>query len=232
MLRPEQFRALMANVSQPFYFGGAAPNGVGISAADHYEWAVKNVPWFECDDEDITRTGFFRWYGYHNHIEYKEPPLSTTVTEFYPHVGWSGTYNTIPWSAGQHIHEGRWLRDAGVVDSYLRFWMLAEGRGQAEKFTFWVAESALAQYRVTGDRSRLEALFEPLAANFWSFRAAYFVPEHGCLYTKQFAPDTDGANPRPLPTLLLANLDGGFAVDAQARRTASAAPAAARTPTP
>ena len=55
---------------------------------------------------------------------------------------------------------------------------------------------------------------------------------HGCLYTKQFAPDTDGANPRPLPTLLLANLDGGFAVDAQARRTASAAPAAARTPTP
>ena len=156
VLRPEQFRALMANVSQPFYFGGAAPNGVGISAADHYEWAVKNVPWFECDDEDITRTGFFRWYGYHNHIEYKEPPLSTTVTEFYPHVGWSGTYNTIPWSAGQHIHEGRWLRDAGVVDSYLRFWMLAEGRGQAEKFTFWVAESALAQYRVTGDRDRLE----------------------------------------------------------------------------
>ena len=52
VLRPELFRALMANVSQPFYFGGAAPNGVGISAADHYEWAVKNVPWFECDDED------------------------------------------------------------------------------------------------------------------------------------------------------------------------------------
>jgi hypothetical protein len=147
LLKPESFKPIILNVSNPNYWDGESL--VGIDPEKHYEWAQLNTPFFECSDPDITAAYYFRWYSYHNHIEYytSNQPY-TVVTEFYPKVSWASTYNTIPCAAGHHIHEGRWLRDEDVMSDYLRFWFF--GGGSPEYYTFWAAHSAWANYRVTG----------------------------------------------------------------------------------
>lgn len=52
--------------------------------------------------------------SYHNHIN-QTTNDGYIVTEFYPHVPWASTHNTIPCAAGHHIHEGRWIRDPTVM---------------------------------------------------------------------------------------------------------------------
>lgn len=126
LLKPESFKSLILNVSNPHYWNGSEL--IGIDPEAHYEWATANTPFFECSDTDITEAYYFRWYSYHNHIHYQTPsqPFSV-VTEFYPKVSWASKYNTIPCAAGHHIHEGRWLRDENVMSEYLRFWFFGGG---------------------------------------------------------------------------------------------------------
>jgi hypothetical protein len=165
------------NVSNPHYWDGKEL--VGITGEDHYEWAVTNTPFFECSDEDITKAYYFRWYSYHNHINYTSP--LDVVTEFYPKVSWASTYNTIPCAAGHHIHEGRWLRDEQVVDQYLEFWFY--GGGSPEYYTFWAAHSTLAHYRVTGNATLVQHIFPALVnKNYWTFLNENYNEEYGCFW--------------------------------------------------
>jgi hypothetical protein len=148
ILQPDDFKPLILNVSIPAYDNGTAV--IGIPAEEHYTWAIQNTPFFECDDEDITKAYYFRWYSYHNQIDYE----NHVVTEFYPAVPWAEKFNTIPCAAGHHINEGRWLRDESVVDGYLRFWF--SGQANPESYTFWAAHSTWATYRVTGNATLLQ----------------------------------------------------------------------------
>ena len=114
------------------------------------QWVEQTVPAFICDDEDITTAYWYRWRLFHLHMRRGEKGgrcpkegcwvLASAVfqtsalkipTHHYPHapqteflnkVFWSGPHNTIVAPAGHHIMEGRWIRDASVVDDYARFW--------------------------------------------------------------------------------------------------------------
>jgi hypothetical protein len=101
VIDPESKRALITNISQPVYSGsaGPGPHGMGIPTADHFEWAKQTVPWFEASDVDLETAWYFRVYSYHNHIN-PTGDGGQVVTEFYPHVPWSGKDNTIPCAAG------------------------------------------------------------------------------------------------------------------------------------
>ena len=109
------------------------------------------------------------------------------VTEFEPDVPWAGAYNTIACSAGHHLMEGRWLREAAYLDDYSRFWFA--GSGEPRKYTFWAASAMLSRYRVTGDVNLLTELYAVLAANYQAWVDAHYSREFGCFW--QYA-DRDG----------------------------------------
>jgi hypothetical protein len=68
-------------------FSEAIPN------AKAWEFLSANIPIFECPDEELERTYYFRWWSFRKHL--KQTPAGWIITEFLPKVSWSNEYNAI-----------------------------------------------------------------------------------------------------------------------------------------
>ena len=85
------------------------------------------MPFLEIDDAAIQQIYYYRWKLFRSHIR-EIGEQGTTVLEFLPNVPWARQpYTDLNDSASFHLREGRWLRDAGVVDSLIDH--LYSGRG-------------------------------------------------------------------------------------------------------
>jgi len=96
-----------------------------IPNAQAWPFLRANSPLFECPDQEIERTYYFRWWTYRKHI--KQTPAGFVITEFLPPVAWAGKYNTINCAAGHHFYEGRWLHDPKYLNDYATFWLRKGG---------------------------------------------------------------------------------------------------------
>ena len=129
-----------------------------------FDFLKDAVPRFECPDEDITETYYFRWWIYRKHL--KKTSLGWVVTEFLPDVEWAGKNNTIACPLGHQIREGRWLSDDVYLDDYIRF-MLTEGTVAGPRaYVNWPAWSALERAKVTGDDRFVISLLPKFVANY------------------------------------------------------------------
>ena len=163
-----------------------------IPNKDALRFLKKNIPLFECPDEDFTRTYYFRWWTYRKHI--KKTSDGYVVTEFLPDVPWSGKHNTISCPAAHHFYEGRWLREQRYLDDYALFW-LRKG-GNPRLYSFWVADACYARYLVNGNEQFLVGLLPDLVKNYqawetgWEWRGHHIGQrENGLFYTLD---DRDG----------------------------------------
>ena len=138
-------------------------------------WAFlrQQIPLFECPDEDIERTYYFRWWTYRKHV--KQTPDGFVITEFLPPVGWAGKHNTINCAAGHHFYEGRWLHDPAYLDDYARFWF--RRGGAVRSYSFWAADALWARYMVTGSESLLLDLLPDLIANYGQWEKDRLEPD-------------------------------------------------------
>ena len=132
-------------------------------------WLGDNIPLFECPDKEIEEIYYFRWWTFRKHL--KETPDGFVITEFLPPVPWAGQHNTISCAAAHHFREGRWLHDARYLDDYARFWLRGGGEvrthiGTNRGYSFWIADSLLAQARVTGRFDLCLELLPDLIANY------------------------------------------------------------------
>lgn len=121
-----------------------------------------NIPLFECPDKELEKTYYFRWWTYRKHI--RQTPDGLVVTEFLPDVPWAGKYNTISCPAGHHFYEGRWLKDAKILDDYAVFWF--RKGGDPRKYSFWAADALWARYLATGRPEQVKELLPDLTANY------------------------------------------------------------------
>jgi hypothetical protein len=148
VLQPESFSKYVT------YFNAMEPEGVvnAIPNSQSWDWMKENVPLWECPDPWLTEVYYFRWWTYRKHIV--QTPQGYVLTEFITPVKHAGVYNTISCALGQHLYEGRWLRDQEYLDDYLWFWFRGAG-GKAQphlhKFSGWVEWAAYERYLVTGD---------------------------------------------------------------------------------
>ena len=111
------------------------------------------IPLFECPDEDIERTYYFRWWTYRKHLRRVKDGKGWAITEFLPDVCWAGAENTIACPFGHHVREGRWLRTSEYIDGYIDF-MLEKGNvSGACAYLCWPAWAALECAKVTGGKS-------------------------------------------------------------------------------
>lgn len=132
-------------------------------------WMGENIPLFECPDKEIEEIYYFRWWTFRKHL--KATPDGFVITEFLPPVPWAGKHNTISCAAAHHFREGRWLRDTRCLDDYARFWLRRGGEVRTHietnrGYSFWIADSLLAQARVTGRFDLCLELLPDLIANY------------------------------------------------------------------
>jgi len=132
------------------------PNSQALS------WMQKNVPLLDCPDKEIEETYYFRWWTYRRHI--KQTTEGFIITEFIPAVRWAGKHNAISCAAAHHFREGRWLKDKQIIRDYATYW-LRKG-GSPRSYSFWIADSILADTLVTGDISFAIDLLPDLVANY------------------------------------------------------------------
>jgi predicted GH43/DUF377 family glycosyl hydrolase len=136
------------------------PTMIGDDRA--WKWMADNIPRFDAPDAELVRTYYFRWWSYRKHI--RKTPVGYVISEFLPDVDWAGRYNTIDCAAGQHIYEGRWLRDRKYIDDYSRFWF--GGGGNPRLYSFWAADAMYAKYLADGDKQFVTALLPELVVNY------------------------------------------------------------------
>ena len=79
----------------------AAYNSTLLEAAS---WAATTIPLFECSDEDITRTYYYRWRLFFLHLRH-DREYGFTLSEFLPHVGWAGPFGTINCPFNHQVHQ-------------------------------------------------------------------------------------------------------------------------------
>ncbi len=141
--------------------------------AKAWEFLAPNIPLFQCPDEDLERTYYFRWWTYRKHLS--ETPDGWVVTEFLPKVPWSAKHNTICCPAGHHFYEGRWLADAKYLDDYAAFWF--RKGGNPRYYSFWAADAVYAHYLVKGNKALATGLLDDLVKNYQGWEESRLTPD-------------------------------------------------------
>ena len=130
-----------------------------IPNAQASDWMQKNVPLFDCSDEQMREMYYYRWWTLRKHI--KRTPVGYGMTEFLVERSYADKYNLIACAIGHHIMESRWLRDTTYLHQILRTWYFGND-GQAmtkmNKFSSWNPYAILDMWKVQGDTAFLFSL--------------------------------------------------------------------------
>ena len=123
-----------------------------IPNAQSSEWMRRNIPLFDCPQENFKEMYYYRWWTLRKHI--KRTPVGYGMTEFLVQRSYADRYNLIACAIGHHVMESRWLRDTTYLHQILRTWYYGND-GQAmtkmNKFSSWNPYAVLEMWKVQGD---------------------------------------------------------------------------------
>jgi hypothetical protein len=149
--------------------------------SEDYQWAIDNLPFFECSDKQIERVYYYRWKLYKAHLR-NVGKDQFVVTEFINHVPWDREpYCTINAASMHHIYEGRWLKDNRYMNGYINN-LLRDG-GNNRSYSESIADAAYARYLVNSDSAFLlthldsmKHIFNAWADHYDSIKNLYYIP--------------------------------------------------------
>ncbi|SEF24047.1 NPCBM-associated, NEW3 domain of alpha-galactosidase [Amycolatopsis pretoriensis] len=143
-------------------------------------WYEANIPFVDLPDATMQSVYYYRWRVWKEHLRYTDTANGWISTEFLDCCGYAAPYQAINAAAGHQLTEGRWLRDPGYAQDYLRFWLTGPGAGPkpatddvnadttdwAHEYSVWLATSAYGQAQVTGDFAPLRELLPALVRQY------------------------------------------------------------------
>lgn len=143
-------------------------------------WYEANIPFVDLPDTTMESVYYYRWRVFKEHLRYTNPADGWISTEFLDCCGYAAPYQAINAAAGHQLTEGRWLRDPGYGQDYLRFWLTGPGAGPkpatddvnadtsdwAHEYSVWLATSAYGQAQVSGDFGPLRELLPALVRQY------------------------------------------------------------------
>ncbi|GAB3164144.1 discoidin domain-containing protein [Amycolatopsis stemonae] len=176
--------------------GDVAPPTAGTHFLDHSAplagyadpgWYEANIPFVDLPDATMQSVYYYRWRVWKEHLRYTDPADGWISTEFLDCCGYAAPYQAINAAAGHQLTEGRWLRDPGYSQDYLRFWLTGPGAGAkpatddvnadttdwAHEYSVWLASSAYGQAQVTGDFGPLRELLPALVRQYRGWDKQY-----------------------------------------------------------
>ncbi len=104
------------------YFNGMEDENIvqAIPNDSAWQWMQKNIPLFECPQQNVEEIFYYRWWTLRKHI--KRTLLGYAFTEFLVNRSYADKYNLISCALGHHLYEGRWLHDQQYLDQYVQVW--------------------------------------------------------------------------------------------------------------
>ncbi len=148
-----------------------------IPNAAAWDWMQKNIPLFECPQQNIEEIYYYRWWTYRKHV--KQTPAGYALTEFLVNRSYADKYNLISCAIGHHVYEGRWLHDQQYLDDYIHVWYRGnEGKNMAKLrwFSSWTADALYNRYLVNGDSKYLQDMLPDLQADYAAWEADKRLP--------------------------------------------------------
>ncbi|KAF9770296.1 hypothetical protein IL306_012184 [Fusarium sp. DS 682] len=144
------------------------------------DWFDKNIPILDVPDKQIQEVYYYRWQVYKEHLVYTGAQYGYMASEFLSPVSYGAPYGGIVAAAGDHITEGRWLRDTKYGQDIANYWLSGPGQfpkpmrdevnkdtsDWAHEYSFWAASSLWKQYLVTGDRDFIVGQLENLVKQY------------------------------------------------------------------
>ncbi len=146
-----------------------------------WDWYQADIPFFECPDEDINTTYYYRWELVTKHLTYGSPNSGYSFTEFIDRPFWSGAYGAISCPAGHQLYEVRWLRDPQYARDYAAYWFRTEG-AQPRRYSCWLADAVWAVEQVHPDKDFTTGLLTEMVKNYEGWEQRHWVPEVGLFW--------------------------------------------------
>jgi len=143
----------------------AIPND---SASD---WLQKNIPLFECPQQNFEEIFYFRWWTLRKHI--KKTERGFVFTEFLVQRSYADKYNLIASGLGHHIYESRWLHDKKYMDDNLKIWYRGNDGKPMKKLRFyssWNMDAVYNRYLVNSDKKFVLDILPDLEADYREWR--------------------------------------------------------------
>ncbi|WP_276501027.1 MGH1-like glycoside hydrolase domain-containing protein [Terrimonas pollutisoli] len=145
-----------------------APNiEQAIPNAKSWEWMKKNIPLFECPQQNFEEIFYYRWWTLRKHI--KKTEKGFVFTEFLIQRSYADKYNLISSGLGHHIYESRWLHDKTYMDNNLHVWYRGNDGKALKKLRFyssWNIDAIYNRYLVNGDQQFLLSMLPDLKADY------------------------------------------------------------------
>jgi hypothetical protein len=132
-----------------------------------WNWLQKNIPLFECPQQNFEEMFYYRWWTLRKHIKRTEKGF--VFTEFLVQRSYADKYNLIASALGHHIYESRWLHDQKYLDDYIHVWYRGNNGKPMNRLRFyssWNIDALYNRYLVNKDRSFVTDLLPDLEADY------------------------------------------------------------------
>jgi hypothetical protein len=131
------------------------------------EWMKKNIPLFDCPQDNFVEMFYYRWWTLRKHI--KATPLGYVMTEFLVNRTYADKYNMISCALGHHIYESRWLHDPQYLDQYIHAWYRGnDGKPMTKlrNYSSWTADALYNRFLVNNDKNFLLDMLPDLTQEY------------------------------------------------------------------
>ncbi|MBK8953554.1 MAG: glycoside hydrolase [Chitinophagaceae bacterium] len=138
-----------------------------IPNAQSWNWMQKNIPLFECPQQNFEEIFYYRWWTLRKHI--KKTEKGFVFTEFLVQRSYADKYNLISSGLGHHIYESRWLHDKKYMDDNLHVWYRGNNGKPMSKLRFysgWNEDAIFNRYLVNGDKKFVNDLLPDMETNY------------------------------------------------------------------
>src|ERR1044072_9529700 len=132
-----------------------------------WKWMQKNIPLFECPQQNFEEIFYYRWWTIRKHI--KKTEKGFVFTEFLIQRNYADKYNLISSALGHHIYEGRWLHDQRYLDNNIMVWFRGNDGKPMNKlraYSSWASDAIYNRYLVNNNAAFVVSLLPDLEADY------------------------------------------------------------------
>ncbi len=132
-----------------------------------WSWMEKNIPLFECPQDNFEEMYYFRWWSLRKHIT--DTPVGYGITEFLVERSYADKYNLIACALGHHIYEFRWVHNPEYIEQNVHLWYRGNDGKPMErlhKFSSWTPDALYNMYLVNKDEDYLLDMYPDLVEDY------------------------------------------------------------------
>jgi len=132
-----------------------------------WNWMEKNIPLFECPQDNFEEMYYFRWWSLRKHIT--DTPQGYAITEFLVDRSYADKYNLIACALGHHIYEFRWVHDPKYIEQDVHLWYRGnDGKpmNKLYKFSSWTADALFNKYLVDNNKAFLLDMYPDMVTDY------------------------------------------------------------------